>query len=158
MTEQEVSFNKILEFYEDPEFEKYYPMLCKYLKKIVADKDLQNLYSEFSWYLYWVNDEVVAIAGIRPSKYSYLPLKYNARYLDTLEVATDDKGKGYGTSILHRFTDDGNIWLLYCEEKNYKFYRDNGFHIISPNKEASYAYKGPVSKELKKSMEEGKEF
>ena len=99
MKKEKIDFDIILTYNQDPEFKNYFPMLSNALKEVLEDKELEDLYKEQDWFIFWSDNEIVAILSLRNPEYSYLPIKYNCRYIDTLEVAEDEKGKGYENLI-----------------------------------------------------------
>lgn len=99
MKKEKIDFDTLLTYDKDPEFKNYFPMLSNALKRVLEDRELEDLYREQDWFTFWNDNEIVAILSLRNPEHSYLPIKYNCRYIDTLEVAEDEKGKGYENLI-----------------------------------------------------------
>ena len=99
MKKEKIDFDTLLTYDKDPEFKNYFPMLSNALKEVLEDRELEDLYREQDWFTFWNDNEIVAILSLRNPEHSYLPIKYNCRYIDTLEVAEDEKGKGYENLI-----------------------------------------------------------
>lgn len=150
MKKERIDFGTLLTYDQDPEFKNYFPMLSNALKEVLEDRELEDLYREQDWFIFW-NDknEIVAILSLRNPEYSYLPIKYNCRYIDTLEVAEDEKGKGIGSQVLNIMTEDGGIYLIYTDDYNYSFYEKNGFQILDFNKKESFGIKGIDKEEIR---------
>ena len=149
MKKERIDFDTILTYNQDSEFKNYFPMLSNALKEVLGDKELEDLYREQDWFIFWNNNEIVAILSLRNPEYSYLPLKYNCRYIDTLEVAEDEKGKGIGSQVLNIMTEDDGIYLIYTDDYNYSFYEKNGFQILDFNKKESFGIKGIDKEEIR---------
>lgn len=99
MKKEKIDFDTLLTYDKDPEFKNYFPMLSNALKRVLEDRELEDLYREQDWFTFWNDNEIVTILSLRNPEHSYLPIKYNCRYIDTLEVAEDEKGKGYENLI-----------------------------------------------------------
>ena len=149
MKKEKIDFDIVLTYNQDPEFKNYFPMLSNALKEVLGDRELEGLYREQDWFIFWNNNEIVAILSLRNPEYSYLPIKYNCRYIDTLEVAEDEKGKGIGSQVLNIMTEDGGIYLIYTDDYNYSFYEKNGFQILDFNKKESFGIKGIDKEEIR---------
>lgn len=149
MKKEKIDFDVILTYDKDPEFKNYFPMLSNALKEVLKNRELEDLYKEQDWFIFWNNNEIVAILSLRNPETSYLPIKYNCRYIDTLEVAEDEKGKGIGSQVLNIMTEDGGIYLIYTDDYNYSFYEKNGFQILDFNKKESFGIKGIDKEEIR---------
>ena len=147
MKKEKIDFDVILTYEQDPEFKNYFPMLSNALKEVLEDKELEDLYREQDWFIFWNNNEIVAILSLRDPEYSYLPIKYNCRYIDTLEVAEDEKGKGIGSQVLNQLEE--GIYLIYTDNYNYSFYEKNGFEILNPNGKESFGVRGIDKEEIR---------
>lgn len=148
MKKEKIDFDILLNYNEDSEFKNYFPMLSEALKEVLEDNDLRDLYSEQDWFIFWNDDnEIVAILSLRDPEYSYLPVNYNCRYIDTLEVAEDEKGKGIGSQVLNQLEE--GIYLIYTDDYNYSFYEKNGFQILNPDDKESFGVKGIDKEEIR---------
>ena len=147
MKKEKINFDTILGYNEDPEFKNYFPMLSNALKEVLEDRELEDLYREQDWFTFWNDNEIVAILSLRNPEHSYLPIKYNCRYIDTLEVAEDEKGKGIGSQILNQLEE--GIYLIYTDDYNYSFYEKNGFEILNSDDKESFGVKGINKEEIR---------
>lgn len=154
LTKVRIYSQDVYDLVKDKYFRENFPELAKAYDYYADDPDFRELNQDniTTYYAYYLYDMLVGLVSYRIPKYSYLPQRLNGNYLDGLDVAMDFRSQGIGSQIMQDITSSG-IWCLNTDDDNYDFYRKNGFELLTPNEEQSWAVKGTsITPEIREAL------
>lgn len=71
LTRQEISFDVLITFNEDPIFKNHFPEVSEIINNSLLDKDLKRECFNKEWYLFWREFEIVSIVSFENKTNSY---------------------------------------------------------------------------------------